>query len=239
MANSYFKFKQFVVRQEKAAFKVGTDGVLLGAAADLTGASKILDVGTGTGLIALMCAQRCDAQIFAIEPDRDSFLQATENINASPWAVRVAVYNSDFESFSTEPGGGFDLVISNPPYFRDSLVNPEGRKAAARHAFSLSASGILECTLRVLKPGGSLQIILPYEEGTLFITEAAGSGLYCNSIIKVKPFPGGEVIRLIMKFEKKSRPVHERYLTIETGTRHNYTEEYKSVTRDFYLKFKE
>jgi tRNA1Val (adenine37-N6)-methyltransferase len=235
MANDYFSFRQFTIKQEKAAFKVGTDGVLLGACADISGDGRILDIGTGTGLIAIMAAQRSDAVIDAIEPDKASFEQAKENVQACKWKERINVIHSDLQNFIPENEQKYYSIIANPPYFRDSLRNPDTVKSAARHAFSLSSDDILYGCSRLLSDNGSLQLILPYEEGTLFIAEASGFGFFCNSIIKVKPNPAGGVIRLIMKFERTRKPVHEKFLTIETGVRHQYTEDYKEVTREFYL----
>jgi tRNA1Val (adenine37-N6)-methyltransferase len=236
MANDYFSFRLFTIKQERSAFKVGTDSVLLGACADLSGTERILDVGTGTGLLAIMAAQRTGAIISAIEPDKDSFGQAVENALSCRWADRINVVHSDLLSFAYENEQKFDSILTNPPYFRDSLRNPDEKKSSARHAFSLSSDDILKGSSLLLKPSGSLQLILPYEEGTLFIAEASGYGFFCNRIIKVKPNPTGKVIRLIMKFERTKKPVHEKFLTIETGVRHQYTEEYKEVTKDFYLK---
>jgi tRNA1Val (adenine37-N6)-methyltransferase len=236
MANDYFSFRQFTIRQKKAAFKVGTDGVLLGACADIEAAENILDIGTGTGLIAIMAAQRSGAQITAIEPDNGSFEQAKENVLECRWSGRIKVIHSDLASFLLKNEQKFDSILTNPPYFRDSLRNPDEKKSSARHAFSLSSADILDASSKLLTSGGSLQIILPYGEGTLFIAEAVSYSLYCTNIIKVKPNPTGKVIRLIMKFERTRKPVHEKFLTIETGERHQYTEDYKEVTRDFYLK---
>lgn len=237
MSNSYFEFKKFIIRQERAPFKVGTDGVLLGACSGLSGAASILDVGTGTGLIAIMCAQRSEALITAIEPDNQSYLQAIGNAKDCPWSERIRIIRSDIRSFALKGGSKFDLIISNPPYFRDSLRNPDGIKSLTRHTISLSPEEMLNASESLLKDDGSLQVILPYEEGTMFIAEAAIRGFFCNSLIKVKPAPDGKIIRLIMKFEKVKKPVHEKFLTIETGIRHRYTEEYKELTKDFYLKF--
>jgi len=237
MANDYFIFKEFTINQERSAFKVGTDGVLLGACSDISEAGKILDIGTGTGLIAIMAAQRTHASIIAIEPETGSFEQAVENVKDCKWRERITVIRTDINSFSAENEQKFDSILTNPPYFRDSLRNPDEAKSSARHTFSLSPDDILKACSKLLDPDGNLQLILPYEEGTLFIAEASGYGFFCNRIIKVKPNPTGKIIRLIMKFERTKRPVHEKFLTIETGVRHQYTEEYKEVTKEFYLNF--
>jgi tRNA1Val (adenine37-N6)-methyltransferase len=237
MANNYFSFKEFTINQDKTIFKVGTDGVLLGACADITEGKRILDVGTGTGLIALMVAQRTAAGIVAIEPEINSYNEACENVRNSEWQNRISVENVDFQRYSSEQTQKFDIIISNPPYFRDTLKNPDRDKSATRHSDSLTFSDILFGANHLLNPKGNLQIILPYAEGTLFIAEASQSGLYCNRIIKIKPVPAGNIIRLILKFERVKKPLLEKFLTIETGTRHRYTEEYKEITKDFYLKF--
>jgi tRNA1Val (adenine37-N6)-methyltransferase len=237
MSNNYFRFKQFIVFQDKSAFKVGTDGVLLGACAWLSGARKILDVGTGTGLIALMAAQRTNAEVVAIEPDKESFIQASENIKQCKWSDRICVLNSGFKSFCLAGSIKFDVIISNPPYYRNSLMNPYDGKSGARHNFSLSSDEILEGAKNLLEDEGSLQLILPFVEGNLFIAEAQEFGFYCNRTIKVKPAPAADIKRLILKFEKIKKPLSEKFLTIESGTRHHYTEEYKEITKEFYLNF--
>jgi tRNA1Val (adenine37-N6)-methyltransferase len=237
MSNNYFRFKQFTINQEKSVFKVGTDGVLLGACADLNNAKRILDVGTGTGLIAIMAAQRSNASIKAIEPELLSFHQASENVMNCKWKNRIEVINHKLAEYSAGCTEKFDVIISNPPFFRDSLKNPDSDKSATRHNDSLTSDDILQNAVQLLNPDGNLQLILPYAEGTLFITEASQFGFFCTRIIKIKPFPSGEIIRLIMKFERIKKPATESFITIETGSRHSYTQEYKEVTKDFYLKF--
>ncbi len=236
MANDYFRFKQFTVRQDRCAFKVGTDGVLLGAMAGLKGEGKILDVGTGTGLIALMAAQRTQCSIVAIEPDQASFSQACENFCASPWSGRIRAVNCTFREYFENSSERFDSIISNPPYFRNSLRNPDISKSRARHTESLTYTELIEGTMKMSSDDGSLQIILPVSEAEEFINEAAGSGLYCNRIINIKGVPGGRVIRKIMTFERKKQTITESHLTIEFR-RHVYTPEYIEATKDFYLNF--
>lgn len=238
MSNDYFKFRQFTIRQERAAFKVGTDGVLLGACTDTENVSEALDIGTGTGLIAIMIAQRSPGvRITAIEPHRESVVQAIENVKKCPWSDRITVHETDLNAFCSDLPGKFDLLVTNPPYFRNSLLNPDKAKSAARHASSLTPDEIINASLKLLNDEGSLQLILPFEEGSMFIAGAALAGLFCSRIIKVKPHPDGKIIRMIMKFERTRRPVHESFLTIETGIRHSYTDEYKNLIKDFYLKF--
>jgi tRNA1Val (adenine37-N6)-methyltransferase len=236
MSNNYFIFKQFTINQEHSAFKVGTDAVLLGASTDVTGKKRILDVGTGTGIIALILAQRCDAEITAIESDYGSFIQALENINQSKWSGRIKVENFFLQDYSPD-NVKFDLLVTNPPYFIDSLKNPDPARSATRHNVTLTHSDILSGAARLLEEKGSLQLILPYVEGNIFIAEAQEYGFYCNRILKVKPMPTAEIRRLVLGFSRqKIKPV-ERFLTIEKGKRHDFTEEYIQLTNDFYLNF--
>jgi tRNA1Val (adenine37-N6)-methyltransferase len=236
MSNNYFIFKQFTINQERAAFKVGTDGVLLGAAADIRGVKRILEIGTGTGLIALMLAQRSEAEIVALEPDYESYNQAVENVQLSEWNSRIMVINSDLQSWYSETEK-FELIVTNPPYFTDSLKNPDIRKANARHNDSLTAEELLEGIATLLDETGKFQLILPYVEGNIFIAEAVKYGFYCNSILKIRPLPASEIRRLILTFSRKLTPPSEKFLTIEKGKRHEFTEEYKNLTKEFYLKF--
>lgn len=235
MPDSYFQFKQFTVHQDKCAFKTGTDGVLLGAYADVTGVSNILDIGTGTGLIALMLAQRCNAIIIALEPDTDSFGQACDNIRNSKWCERIKAENKALQDYNTELK--FDLIVTNPPYFTDSLKNPDDRAASARHNVSLNNDELLKGASRLMAENGKLQVIMPYVEGNILIAEAQSYGLYCCDILKIKPLPTSEVRRMILSFSRQRRKASEKFLTIEHGKRHEFTEEYINLTKDFYLKF--
>jgi tRNA1Val (adenine37-N6)-methyltransferase len=236
MANDYFSFKHFTIYQHRSAFKVGTDGVLLGACADISGVRNILDIGSGTGLISMMLAQRCDAQITAVEPDYESFKQTCENVSRCDWHNRITVEHSDLQNFNSK-AGKFDLIVTNPPYFSDSLKNPDLRRSATRHNDSLTTVEILEGVLKLLNDDGRLQLIMPYVEGYVFIAEANKYRLYCNNILKIKPLPNAEIRRLILTFSRFQEKPIEKFLTIERGSRHEFTEEYINLTKDFYLKF--
>ena len=236
MTNSFFRFKQFVIKQDKAAFKVGTDGVLLGASADLAGAKNILDIGSGTGLVAIMIAQRCEAEIVTIEPDNEAFIQAQANVIQCKWKNRIKVVNTDLQNHIPEKVK-YDLIVTNPPFFRDSLRNPDPRKSLARHTESLTSDVILKGVSRLLDDNGRFQLIMPYVEGNIFIAEAHEYGLYCNSLLKIKPLPGSEIRRLIMTFSRHRLKLTEKFLTIEHGKRHEFTDDYINLTKEFYLKF--
>lgn len=236
MANNHFSFKQFTINQESCSFKVGTDGVLLGAYADISSAKKILDIGTGTGLITLMLAQRCRAMITAIEPEHGSFVQACQNIERSIWNDRVKAENKSLQNFF--PGDDkFDLIVTNPPYFSDSLKNPDPVKASTRHNYQLGNDELLTGVRRLISDEGKFQIILPFAEANVFIAEAQSYGFYCNDVLKIKPLPTSEIRRMILKFTNKRQQVREKFLTIESGKRHSFTDDYISLTKDFYLDF--
>jgi len=215
---------------------VGTDGVLLGACTDVTGKKKILDIGTGTGLIALMLAQRCDAEIIAIEPEHGSFIQASENVNLSKWSNRIKVEECLLQDYFPK-NTDFDLIVANPPYFIDSLKNPDPVRSAARHNVTLTHSDLLSGADRLLEEEGTFQLILPYAEGNIFIAEAQEYGFYCNEILKIKPTTKSEIRRLILGFSRKKKKPSEGFLTIEKGKRHDFTDEYVALVKDFYLKF--
>ena len=230
----YFDFKQFRVKQDKTAFKTGTDGVMLGAWADASSAARVLDIGTGSGLIALMIAQRKDALIVGIEPDIPSYEQARENVENSPWRERVKIVNTKLQDYS--PGYKFDLIVSNPPFFRQSLTGKDQRRARARHDYDLSGAELVKGVSRLLEPGGKFCLILPYAEAAIFIAEAAESGLFCNKILRVKPLPSSPVKRMLMEFAADKGGLKQSFLTIERE-RHRYTDEYKELTADYYLYF--
>lgn len=234
MANDSFSFRQFTVRQRPGVFRVGTDGVLLGAAADVSGAERILDIGSGTGLIAMMLAQRSAAEIHAIEPDMASFEQLKENIAGCRWSGRVNLHNKKLQDFY--PGITFDLVVSNPPFFTDSLKNPDQQKASFRHDVTLTHNDLLEGAARLTGFDGRFVVIMPWAEGNLLIAEAAGFGLYSNHILKIRPLPTSPFRRMIITFSRLKTKPSENILTIEHGRRHDFTEEYRKLTGDFYLK---
>jgi tRNA1Val (adenine37-N6)-methyltransferase len=235
MSNNYFEFKQFKIHQDRCAFKVGTDGVLLGAVADVSGAKRILDIGSGTGLIAIMLAQRCHALITALEPDKESFQQLSENVNACKWKDRICAVNSWIQDFQVDHN--FDLIVSNPPYFINSIKNPDSWKSGARHNDTLLHDDLLSGVSRLMGSDGKLQVIMPFAEGNVLVAEAAGYGLYLNKVLKIRPLPTSGIKRMILTFSRNRVNLSEKFLTIEHGKRHEFTDEYRALTKDFYLKF--
>lgn len=237
MPNDYFKFKQFTIHQDRCAMKVGTDGVLLGAWADCKTAKKVLDIGTGTGLIALMIAQRSDALIDAIEIDKQATEQAIENVSKSPWAERVNVVNKSLQEFSEQESRTYDLIVSNPPYFQNSMFAPDNKRTHARHNSNLELEDLIGGAKKLLSNQGRLSVILPYLEGNMLVLQASEEGLYCVRQTKVLPKPGRDPKRLLLEFQQTKKPLDEQEIIIELNKRHEYSDAYKNLTKDFYLVF--
>ena len=237
MANKYFTFKQFTVFQENAAFKVTTDSVLLGAWAGIEEAASLLDIGTGTGVLALMAAQRTSARIVAIEPDRDSYMQAVANITASPWHDRITLLNTTLSGYLAGSDIRFDAIITNPPYFAGSLLNPDAGKARTRHTVTMTHEDLIEATMSLLDHEGMLHIVLPVSEAAGFVSMASSNGLYPARTMSVRPTPGMSPSRVLMSLGRHNESCEETEMVIEIGGRHIYSDEYVSLTKDFYLKF--
>lgn len=234
MPNPYFTFKQFTIRHDRCAMKVGTDGVLLGAWTDISRSRNILDVGTGTGLIALMLAQRCpQASIQAIDIDTDAVSQAQENILASPWNGRVKACLQDIRTY--RPKQLYDTIVSNPPYFINSLKGPDDQRNTARHTDSLDMESLLESTASLLTPEGRFSIILPAEQTDALKINAERVGLYPSRHTAVITRPGLAPKRTLMEFCRTKETFQTDELVIELE-RHVYSEDYIRLTRDFYLK---
>ena len=239
MPNPYFQFKQFTIRQDNSAMKVGTDGVLLGAWAKVANTKTVLDIGTGTGLIAIMIAQRSTASVIAIEPQKKMYIQAGDNIRNCPWADRIRVYNESLQQF-VKTGGKreyreYDLIVTNPPFFINSKKAPQEDRMLARHAVTLDYSDILRGVDRLLDHEGRFCLILPYVEANIFIAEAVSYGLYCNRKLNIQPVSGKKISRILMEFNRKKKSPAEQTIIIESGGRHKYSKAYIKLTKDFYL----
>jgi tRNA1Val (adenine37-N6)-methyltransferase len=240
MSNSGFAFKQFSIRQEKCAMKVGTDAVLLGAWAKTYGVRRILDIGTGTGVIALMLAQKSGAAIDAVEIDEASCEEARENVNHSPWPGRVKVHHLSLQDYSKMQDEKYDLIVSNPPYFNDSLPATEESRTKARHTVLLPFSDLVEGTVRLLSKDGKFCVILPPREGEKFREIAASKGLHLTRITRVKTTPEKPEKRWLMQFAFAAKPqISDSTLVIEKDNLNaqHYTDEYRELTKEYYLYF--
>ena len=234
-SNNYFKFKQFTVTQEFSAMKVGVDSVILGAWVKINDANTILDVGTGTGLLALMMAQRSNAMITAIEIDDLAYREAISNIQVSPWPDKIRVINSSFQDFAEKCTTEFDHIVSNPPYFENSSQPEDHRRRNARHNDELPFGDIINGSLKLLSEKGKLSVILPENIANGFCKVAMDSGLYINRTLMVRHRPGKPFHRQLMEFSKKETTIDKSVLLIED--QNEYTEDYKNLTREFYLAF--
>jgi tRNA1Val (adenine37-N6)-methyltransferase len=234
MSNSYFTFKQFTVKQDKTAMKVGIDSVLLGSWIAVDGSERnVLDVGTGTGLLALMMAQKiAGAKIVACEIDEQACEQAYENISSSAWDDRITVINADIRTY-TRTDEKFDLIICNPPYFEKSLKSKNSERNLARHNDCLPFPDLMDSVHKLLRDTGRFALIIPEEKAGQITELATEKKLFPVKRLNIKPTETKPVNRVILEFSYTSQPTEEHTLTVRTGD--SYSADYKSITGDFYL----
>lgn len=233
-----FSFKQFTVKQNRCAMKIGTDGVLLGAWCPIdNNPFSILDIGAGTGILSLMLAQRSSAeQIDAIEIDEEAYEQCVENFESSPWSDRLFCFHAGLDEFVEEPEDEYDLIISNPPFYAEDYKTENEQRDLARFQDALPFEDLVEAADLLLSENGIFAVIIPFKEEAKFIALAKDVQLFPTKITRVKGTPITEIKRSLLAFsrtENTTFPIDE--LVIETA-RHQYTEEYISLTKDFYLK---
>lgn len=233
-----FNFKQFSVDDALCAMKVGTDSVLLGAWADVEKSQQILDIGTGCGLLALMTAQRSEGEITAIDIHEASVIQAEENFKQSPWAVRLQVQHISLQNFSETANIKFDHLITNPPYFINSLKSPDNGRSTARHTDELPLKSLVKLSSLLLTDSGKLSVVFPFAESQILISLAAESSLSIKRQLIIIPKQGKEPNRILLEFTKK--PVKNMKIAKLTIRDLNgkYTQEYIDLTESFYLKLK-
>jgi tRNA1Val (adenine37-N6)-methyltransferase len=237
--NDYFQFQQFRIEQGQCAMKVSTDACLLGAAADLSGATRLLDIGTGTGLLALMAAQRHPTvTIEAVEIDAAAAAQAAANTAASPWAGRITIHGLSLAALAATRPAPFSHIICNPPFFRQSLRSPDAARTTARHeaADTLSFKALATYAAQLLEAGGLLTVLLPPIEMQGFEAVAAQAGLYPATRLVVRHRPGSKPLRHITGFRRAAEATLETEMTIRiAGNDEEYSAEFRELLSGFYL----
>lgn len=233
-----FSFKQFSVEQDRTAMKIGTDGVLLGAWTPIeNNPFSVLDIGTGTGIIALMLAQRTSAeQIDALEIDEDAYEQATDNFENSPWNDRLFCFHAGLDEFVEEPEDEYDLIVSNPPFYSEDYKSDNEQRDLARFQDAMPFEDLVEAAALLLSENGIFSVIIPFKEEEKFLALANEYELYQLKITRVKGTPTSEIKRSLLAFSRNEMTdflVDELIIEI---ARHIYTPEYIALTKDFYLK---
>jgi len=237
MPNTYFKFKEFSVHQDRCAMKVTTDACILGAwfAAKLRDYTYVLDLGAGTGLLTLMLAQKLKSEFHAIEIDLESFRQLKENIDHCNWKDKCRIMIGDARTYRFPVR--YDFIISNPPFYEHQLESPDGRINLARHSKDLGLDELLDILHKDLTEDGSAGLLLPWTRESECIEKAAARGFHLSEVLRVRQTPEHGYFRSILHLTRfKSEPVVENALTIKDG-RNEYTQEFHELLKDYYLKF--
>ncbi len=229
-----FKFKQFSIDDSHCGMKVGTDGVVLGAWCNCSDTHKVIDVGSGSGLIALMVAQRCNALIDAIETDSGACHDAQSNINCSPWRDRINLVEGCFTSYRADTAA--DMVVSNPPFFTNGEEAHGAGRALARHEGSLNYSSLIDFACRTLTDNGRLAFIYPSDRENDIIYKAEMSRLKLRRVCHLRQNESRPVIRDLFEFSRIDGPIEESTLTIIKRDGHSYTRDFAQLCRDFYLE---
>jgi len=235
---SKFQFKQFAVNQDQCAMKIGTDGVLLGAWVPIdTRPNSILDIGTGTGIIALMLAQRCDAQqIDALEIDENAYEQAVDNFESSPWSDRLFCFHAGLDEFVEEPEDEYDLIVSNPPFYVEDYRSDNAQRDLARFQEAMPFEDLVEAAALLLSENGVFAVIIPFKEEEKFLELAKEYELFPIKITRVKGTHETQIVRSLLAFRRYEMAVLTADELVIEINRHEYTYDYIALTKDFYLK---
>lgn len=235
--NKPFTFKQFTVNQDRCAMKIGTDGVLLGAWASLDKQPfATLDIGAGTGILSLMLAQRSHAEVIdALEIDELAYEQCVDNFETSPWGDRLFCYHADLAEFTEEIDDKYDLIISNPPFYAEDYKTDDTQRDTARFQDAMPFEHLVDSVSKLLIETGTFCVIIPFSEEAKFIDLASKVNLHLNKACRVRGNAQSELKRSLLEFSFRESAIKTTELTIENG-RHDYTEDYINLTKDFYLK---
>lgn len=236
MPNTYFKFKQFTIQQEHCAMKVGTDGILLGAWIEVEQAKRVLDIGTGTGLIALMVAQKSSAIIDAVEIEKNAADQAGENFKQSPWKNRLTVFHHSFQEYSKTCNHKYDVIVSNPPFFANSLKTSNKARTLARHSHQLPIGDVFKGVANLLNKTGFFYLIIPSQSLETVQKEGIKNDLFLYEKLLIKSTPTSSFKRVICCFSF-SRPlkISRKEFIIGGDEKNQYSNAFINLTKDFYL----
>ena len=237
MSTKPFKFKEFTLNQDQCAMKIGTDGVLLGAWASIEKTPfSILDIGAGTGILSLMLAQRSNAELIdAIEIDDSAYEQCVNNFEKSSWGDRLFCYHASLEEFAEEIEDKYDLIICNPPFYSEDYKTDNSQRDLARFQDAMPFEHLLESVSKLLSEDGAFSVVIRFKEETNFIELALKFKLFPNKVLRIKGNPTSETKRSLIEFSFRESENTIKSLIIETS-RHQYTEDYINLTKDFYLK---
>ncbi|MDZ7936081.1 MAG: methyltransferase [Emticicia sp.] len=236
MPKNSFTFKQFTINQDRCAMKVCTDACILGASTEVENVNRILDIGTGTGLLSLMLAQRTNAQIEAVEIDKDAYSQAVMNIKESVFSEKIKIFHQRIQEFN--PTAKYDLIISNPPFYQQSLKSSDAKTNKALHAVELSFDDLIDSVLRLLSLGGRFVVLLPPFEIEKLIQIAQKKGLYLSKKMSISHDESKPVFRVIATFlTQKVYNLEEKSLIIHNEDGKTYSNEFRDLLKDYYLIF--
>ena len=232
-----FNFKKFSIHQNNAAMKIGTDGILIGSWVNVSKKFRALDIGSGTGIITIMLCQRnLNLELDSIELSANAIMDAKINIENCNWSDRIKLFHQDLKDF--HPDSNYDLIVSNPPYFKKSLQPSNSERSKARHQNDLKLEDILKFSKQHLTKDGSLNIILPFEQKSEAIEFAKKHGFNSIRECDVHPKPNKAPHRILIEFSRnENKQIIKESLVIEDAGRHNYSEDYKKLTREFYTIF--
>ena len=234
MPKNSFTFKHFTIYQDRCAMKVCTDACILGASAAIENVKSILDIGTGTGLLALMLAQRTNAKIDAVEIEENAYSQAVSNISESKFKNKVTVYHQDIKLYNA--ANSYDLIISNPPFYQKSLKSPDSQTNKALHAVELTFDELIASVKRLLKPNGRFVVLLPPFEVEKLIAIAQKKELYLSKKILIRHDESKPVFRIIATFQNlQTLDYQEETLVIHEKNSKTYSENFRALLKDYYL----